>query len=62
MLGLKLADMLADTIKKLITNAEHCPLHAFFIDRGYLELAKEQKVCVKILLSFMINYYFHQLA
>ena len=43
-IGLKLADMLSDTIKKLIPVQEHRPRHGFFIDRGYLELAKFQKV------------------
>ena len=41
-LDLKLIDMLTDCIKKLIPNREHRPLHAFFIDRRYFELAKEQ--------------------
>jgi hypothetical protein len=44
LIGLKLPDMLSGLIKKLIPNPEHRPLHAFFIDRGYMELAKWQNV------------------
>ena len=49
---LKLADMLSNMIRELIPNPEHRPLHAFFIDREYLELAKEQNVRDMIYNSF----------
>ena len=51
-IGLKLADMLSNMIQELIPNPEHRPLHAFVIDRGYLELAKEQNVRDMIYNSF----------
>lgn len=52
-LGMKLIDMLRDCIEKLIPNKEHRPLHTFFIDRGYLELAKQQDVDVFNLIQVM---------
>jgi hypothetical protein len=52
-LGLKLSEMLEKVILFLIPSEEHRPLHAFFIDRGYLELAKEQNVDVSNLIQIM---------
>ena len=40
-IGLKLAEMLAETVKQLISSPEHRPLTTMFLDRGYLDLAKE---------------------
>ena len=44
--------MLSNMIQELIPNPEHRPFHAFLIDRGYLELAKEQNVRDMIYNSF----------
>ena len=52
-LDLKLADMLRQTIKELIPEEAMRPTHGFFIDRGYLELAKEQEVEVTNLIQMM---------
>ena len=45
--------MLTDCIKKLIPNREHRPHHVFFVNRGYLELAKEQGVDISNLIQQM---------
>lgn len=50
---LRLGEMLRKTIIDLIPQKEMRPMHAFFIDRGYLELAKEQEIDVTNLIQIM---------
>mmetsp|Transcript_56501 Transcript_56501/g.120008 ORF Transcript_56501/g.120008 Transcript_56501/m.120008 type:complete len:178 (+) Transcript_56501:1161-1694(+) len=45
--------MLKRTIEQLIPNLEHRPTHAFFIDRGYLQLAQEQDVDVSNIIQIL---------
>ena len=52
-LGLKLSEMIEKVILFLIPSEEHRSLHTFFIDRGYLELAKQQNVDVSNLIQIM---------
>ncbi|EJK70714.1 hypothetical protein THAOC_07905, partial [Thalassiosira oceanica] len=52
-LGLKLADMLKTTIEVLCPNEQLRQELTFFIDRGYMELAKAQKVKVTNLIQVM---------
>lgn len=50
---MKLSDMLPKTINDLMPHRDIRPLHGFFIDRGYLELAKEQHVDISNLIQIM---------
>ena len=50
---LKLGDMLRNTIRSLCPDESLRPYIAFFIDRGYMELAKQQDVDVTNLIQIM---------
>eukprot|EP00986_Skeletonema_menzelii_P000633 scaffold176_cov69-Skeletonema_menzelii.AAC.1 len=54
-IGLKLGEMLKETIKKLCPNEAQRSTLGLFLDRGYLELAKAQHVDVTNLIQIICN-------